>query len=195
MTDLLRALAYEPDFFDDAVHLIRRFAHEKEESNHSGEAVNVFKSLFYIYFSGTHAPPAQRIKILEKLAHSTDARDQSLLFSGLAAMLECNHFTSVYSFEFGARKRDFGYNPRTRTDIEEWYREIVSFCARLSKLPRQRERIRKMIARQFRFLVYNTRLTNEFIALADGFAADGGWPEGWAGARRAAKQHKGCCSF
>jgi hypothetical protein len=190
MIGLLRALAYEPEFFDDAVDLIRRFAHEKAESNNSGEAVNVFKSLFYIYLSGTHAPPSQRVKALEKLAHSNDARDQSLMYSGLDAMLECNHFMSSYSFEFGARKRDFGYNPRTRVGIEEWYRETVSFCSRLSKLPGQRERVRKLIAGQFRFLVSCTGLTDELIALADEFAADGGWPEGWAGARSAARSAK-----
>ena len=45
-----------------------------------------------------------------------------------------------------------------------------------------------MIASQFRVLVPRTGLTDELIALADGFASNAGWPEGWVGVRAAARQ-------
>lgn len=190
MIGILRALAYEPEYFDDAVDLIQRFARGKEESNDSSEAANVFKSLFYIYLSGTHALPSQRIEALERLAPSNDERDLCLLKSGLDAMLECHHFSSGYSFEFGARKRDFGYNPRSKAAIEEWFNEVLSFISRLSKLPTHRNYCRKLIAEQFRHLVSGTGMIDALIAISDEFAGDGGWPEGWAGARSAARSEE-----
>lgn len=190
LVGVLRALAYDPSLFDDAIDLIRKFAQPVLSSNIHSEASNVFKSLFFIWLSGTHAPAEQRIRHLRRLAESDDCRDHSLLFDALDAMLECHHFSSGYSFEFGTRKRDFGLRPTGREAVSEWYQSVIDFCYDLSQLDAHREKIRTLIAKQFRQLITGTGMVDEFISLADKFAQDGDWSEGWAGVRGAARAIK-----
>ena len=188
--DLLRSLAYEANSFDEAALLIGKFARSVRESNNMGEAINVFKSLFFLYLSGTHASATQRVDFLKNLAQNGDPSDHALVLAGLDAMLECTHFSSSYGFEFGTRKRNYGFHPKNRKEVVDWYKTALELAGDLASLPDLREPVRSMIASQFRFLAPGTILTDKLIALADRFASNGGWPQGWAGARAAARQAK-----
>lgn len=187
--DLLRSLAYDAQAFDEAVECIAKFARVVTKSNNNSEAINVFNSMFYIYLSGTHAPPQQRADFLMKLARG-DNEAHAMVLSALNAMLECSHFMSSYGFEFGTRKRDYGYHPNTRAEIDDWYKATFALAQNLAQLPAYRDEVRKMVASQLRHLAPDTGLTDELVALSDSFARDGGWPEGWAGARAAARAAK-----
>ncbi|MBO9501881.1 hypothetical protein [Brevundimonas sp. A19_0] len=186
---LLRSLAYEPALFDEATRLIAEFARSKTQSNNMSDAVNVFKSLFHIHLSGTHAAPKQRADLLRKLASSGADSDQALVLAGLDAMLECSHFSSSYGFEFGTRKRDYGFHPRTYGEQWDWYAETFLLAGDLAALPAMRTPVRSMVAAQFSYLAPRVRL-DDLIALAERFVSDGGWPEGWAGVCRALRQAK-----
>lgn len=186
---LLRSLAYEPQLFDEATALIARFARSKTESNNMGDAVNVLKSLFYIHLSGTHAPPKQRADFLRDLAADGSEADKELVMAAFDAMLECNHFSSSYGFEFGTRKRDYGYHPATYGEQWDWYAAAFALAEDLAKIPSMRNRVRSMVARQFSNLAPCVRL-DDLIALAESFVNDGGWPEGWAGVRGALRKAK-----
>lgn len=185
IVSLLRDLAYEPSSFDQAVNLLTRFAKSKTESNNSGDAVNVFKSLFHLHLSGTHAPAAQRASFLQKLARRGEESDVPLVMAGIDAMLECSRFMSSYGFDFGARRRDYGFQPKTYEEQNDWYTTVFATCVDLNGLPKFREPVRKIVSSQFRFLAAYTGLIDELVELADTFARDGGWPEGWAGVRSA----------
>lgn len=137
---LLRSLAYEPALFDQATGLIARFAQSKTKSNNMSDAVNVFKSLFHIYLSGTHAPPEQRANFLRNLAAQGSEAGEALVLEALDAMLSCSHFSSSYGFEFGTRKRDFGYQPCTYDEQWDWYAAAFSLAADLTKIPAMRTR-------------------------------------------------------
>ena len=182
---LLRSLAYDPEKFEKALTLIMRLSTGESKSNDTEAAINVFKSLFYLYLSGTHATAKQRADFLRNVAVSEVIHRESLVLTGLDAMLECNHFSSSYGFEFGTRKRDYGLHPKNSGECLDWYREAFSLAGDLAEHNFLRASVRSMVASQFRFLAPGTALTDELIALADRFAADGGWPEGWAGARAA----------
>ena len=182
---ILRALAYEPALFDDAIELIRQFAQPVLRSNNTSDASNVFKSLFYIWLSGTHAPVKQRIQYLYKIAKSDDERDHTLLYDALGSVLATNNIVSSYSFEFGTRKRDFGLHPNTHQEITDWYQQAIDFCYELTQIDAHRQTIRTLIAKRFRQLAVYTGMIDEFISLADRFAQDGDWPEGWVGVRGA----------
>lgn len=184
---LLRSLAYDPAQFDEATRLIGILAGSGEPSNRTNDAINIFKSLFYMYLSGTHAPVDQRAKVLEKLSSSASADDQTLALTGLGAMLETDHFSSGYSFEFGTRKRDYGLHPRTDADVEHWLKTSLSLCEKLAAQPSLRDRARKQFGNDMRSLAHYAGLTDEIIGLAERFNADGGWPEGWAAARGAVR--------
>ena len=129
---LLRHLAYDPELFDRSVNLICRYAlSEKPEENYNSTR-DVLKSLFYIYLSGTHAPVEARAKIIEELVDSADQDRQELGLSLIDAALESWHFTSSHAFGFGARPRDFGYQPKTRKEVIHWYETFIGICTRLA---------------------------------------------------------------
>jgi hypothetical protein len=183
VVNLLRSLAYDAASFEEAVSLIAQFARSKIESNNMGDAINVFKSLFFIVLSGTHASAKQRVQFLRKLAGSNRPEDQQLAIVGLDSMLECGHFMSSYNFEFGTRKRNFGFQPRTRAEQVDWYKSAFSLCIDLSGITAIRHDVRSLIASQFSLLLGAVD-TDDLIAVAETFANDGGWPEGWVGVCR-----------
>ena len=190
---ILRALAYDPDLFNEAVTLIGRFAQTFDSSNNLGEAANVFSSLFLIHLSGTHAPVSQRVEFIRELAASENERDQKLVIEAIEALLRCGHLTSSYSFEFGTRKRDYGFLPKTPAEIKDWFRTVFRLCSDLVKMRGYREPIRSLVAENFRELSSETGAVDDLIALAEEFEKDGGWPQGWVGVRgaiRAAKEAK-----
>lgn len=189
-TTLFRALAYEPKYFDEAVKGLLKLAGEQEPSNNSADAASIFKSLFYIHLSGTHAGPEQRIKFLRDLSESDQLNRVDLVFEALDAMLESSYFSSFYSFEFGTRKRDYGYRPKTYGEIWSWYHQVYELAYELSLRPEYRDRIRAQIASAFSFLARSAGPPDKLIELAVKFAADDGWSQGWASARRAARQAK-----
>lgn len=183
---LLRSIAYEPEHFARSARLIACLARGAEKSNNTGDAINVFKSLFNIQLSGTHAPIEQRVGLLRELAASGLPEDEQLVTLGLNALLESDHFSSSYGFEFGTRKRDYGYQPRTNEDIQHWYKKTFDFCLELQNSHKNlREKIRDLLATSIGGLARFPQLTNEIIAVANELNNDGGWPEGWVAARRA----------
>ena len=130
---LLRSLAYEATSFDQAVDLVAQFARSKTESNNLDGATNVFKSMFYLFLSGTHASAKQRCAFLRKLAGANRSEDRALVLAALDAMLECGHFhraTPLNSVRAGATTvsiRGLGQNRRTG---------IAAHCRSLWNCPR-----------------------------------------------------------
>lgn len=182
---ILRFLAYDPEDFDEAATLISALIEREPDSNSAKATEDVFKSLFHVYLSGTHASAKQRANYLRTIAASGIPSRTSLVLAGLDAMLECSYFTSTHGFEFGARKRDFGLHPKSRDEWWTWYREAFALAEDLVKYNHLRVPVRKMVASQFRLLADEVRLTDELVMLGDRFAADGGWPEGWVGVKAA----------
>lgn len=188
LVSLLRQLSYEPAQFDRAARLIARFAAGTGDSNNTSDAVNVFKSLFFIYFSGTMAGPKKRAAFIMQLAQTENEGDAKLALSALSAMLKVSHFRPSHGYEFGGLRRDYGYEPRRTEEIREWYQITLELCHALAELPHLRIEARKVLASQFGFLVRYTGLVDELVTLADSFRNNGGWPEGWAGVRNALRQ-------
>lgn len=129
---LLRHLAYDPVLFSRCIDLICRFALSEKPDENNNSTRNILESLFFIYMSGTHATAEQRAKEIEKLLFTDDRDRQELGLFLLNAALETWDFSSSYGFEFGARSRDFGFSPKTREDIENWYEIFINLCTRLA---------------------------------------------------------------
>ena len=106
----LRSLAWDAALFDRCTALLQVLAVYGEESI-AKEASEIHTSLFYICLSGTHATAEQRAQVVKILLSSDNASECTLGFSALDAMLECNHFSSDYDFQFGAHSRNYGYRP------------------------------------------------------------------------------------
>jgi phosphatidylglycerophosphatase A len=67
-----------------------------EDVNARAHSAQVFASLFYLYLSGTRATIEQRIKIVETMLRSPDAKERALAIMALKALLEAMHFRTQY---------------------------------------------------------------------------------------------------
>jgi len=181
---LLRHLAYDPELFDRSVNLICRYAlSEKPEENHNSTR-GVLKPLFYIYLSGTHAPVEARAKIIEELVDSADQDRQKLGFFLIDAALESWHFTSSHAFGFGARPRDFGYQPKTRKEIIHWYETFIGICTRLALSGHPTSiQARKVLADHLRGLWTNGGMFDALENSAKQIQEQKAWNEGWIAVR------------
>jgi len=182
---LLRSLAYDPAHFGHAVALLAKFAEEEDEKDRDDEAAAVITSLFYIVLSGTHAPVEMRLTAAANLLHSPNATVRIVGVKALAAMMQSDHFSSHYSFEFGARSRDHGYYPPTGKDVGHWFEEVLklaeTFVTSGSPVTPQ---VQKEIAGNFRGLWKNGGQLDALERISKAIAAKGFWRDGWIAARQ-----------
>jgi hypothetical protein len=190
ITRTIRSIAYEPALFDRCVALLREFALQDQDRLDS--AKNVLKSLFYLCLSGTHATGAQRATFIESLLDSDDEADRKLGITLLETMLQCTLFTSSYSFEFGARKRDYGSYPRRRQDFLDWFGGAIEAAKTVAVSGKPAApAVRRILAANFAELCSRIRMVDEMVALAETVNGHSEWPEGWIGVRSAMRRCKG----
>lgn len=181
---LLRQLAYDPELFDRSVTLMCRYAlSEKPEGNYNSTR-DVLKSLFYIYLSGTHASVEARAKIIEELVDSADQDRQELGLFLMDAALEAWHFSSSYEFGFGARPRDFGYEPNTREEVIHWYETFIGICTRLALSSQPiAKKARKVLSDNLRGLWTKGTMFEVLENSINQIQAQQAWNEGWIAVR------------
>lgn len=124
ITRLLRSTAYEARYFEQCVWLLCRFAENEKTNENNASSTDLLCTLFHIHLSGTHAPLAMRLNIIETLLLE---QRTGLALRLLNSLLKTSHFTSFQSFDFGAQVRDFGYLPQTRNDYEGWFCRVLDF--------------------------------------------------------------------
>jgi hypothetical protein len=129
---LLRSLAYDAHHFEQNASMLARAATQCPDQKEAKEASDTFASLFTIYLSGTHATIEQRIDLIERLLQSGEPKQVSLGLAALDQMLEATHFSSGYGFEFGARSRNYGYEPRSGEDVTRWFGAALALIERLT---------------------------------------------------------------
>jgi hypothetical protein len=181
---LLRSLAYDAVRFERAVALLVRFA-RLPSGHQQNEASSVVESLFHIMLSGTHAPVEMRCVVVDSLLTATDEETRKLGIEALEALLETDHFSSHYEFEFGARSRDYGYYPRSQKNAEAWFSAALALAERhaLSGSP-VASAARDTISRCFRGLWTNAGQADALERISRRIADKGFWREGWIAARQ-----------
>ena len=178
--ELLRKIAYDGKLFSRSVEVICRFVLFEIQEKKRNSVQEILKSLFYLYLSGTHASIEDRVMTIENLVYSKDENNQEIGLILLEAALEATHFSSDHSFRFGTRSRDFGYRPKTRSDIENWYEAFIRICAYLaiSDQPTA-EPARKLLAEKFSGLWSNANAFEALEASATQIHEKKAWNEGW----------------
>jgi hypothetical protein len=186
---VLRSLAYDPALFERSATLLKRFV-LSEVPGPDDAATDSLKSLFGLYLSGTHATAAQRAAFVQTLLESSVASEQEFGLELLGEMLKASHFTSSHSFEFGARKRDYGFHPEHGDQVRDWFKRVIE-TGRVAEASGKisSARVRHVMANHVAQLL-QTEMFDEVIALANAFAKQGGWPEGWIGVRTALREGK-----
>lgn len=182
---LLRSLAYEPPLFERCAMIFARLSLVDGER----EVPEAFTSLFQIVLSGTHATIEQRLAVIEKLAMLQDSQAQTLACAALKSVLQTSHFSSTYSFEFGARPRDYGFYPRTRDDTDHWFRSALTFIRSMiiSGGPVSTE-VKRLIGQKFGAL-WVAGFHEELEGLCVEIGRKGFWADAWVGVRRTIGQH------
>ena len=189
---IARSLAYEPVLFNLAVEVLVRFAAVEPQGYNRDSTFELLKSLFFSHLSGTEALSAQRAKIVHDLIFSNDQRKEQLGFSLLAAALKTSYFSSSYGFDFGARKRGYGWWPRTYEDIRSWYVPFIEMATQIGKSNSENgQQARLILGESLRGLWVGARLSNEMsFAGTELSTVMDGWPEGWLGTRKALQHDK-----
>lgn len=181
---LLRSLAFDPELFDRASTLLARFG-VAEPPNHNHNATGrLFKELFWIHLSGTHAPLHQRLRMADGFLGASDQSYRECGLAALDAMLETGHFSSSHQFDFGARPRDFGWYPRTNAETSNWFRQVILFLQeKLGSPCPYSDRLRSILASNLRGLWTCANIFDELESIVATTAAQGFWNEGWVSVR------------
>jgi hypothetical protein len=172
---LVKALAFEPGMFDDAALALVKFACAEPVGNNNHPGRDSFKELFHLYISGTQALIGQRITLARRLAKSSDSGEQRCGMLALEGLLKAEYFTSTHSFDFGARPRDYGWQPRTHEDIQNWFVKAIDLAVELKNIPDARTNF----ARHIRSLWRLSGCHDELDAAATAFSNGGVWIGGW----------------
>lgn len=181
---LLRSLAYEPGLFDDAAKALLTFAIAEPENHKLDSVRDTLKSLFFIYLSGTLAAPGQRAAWVRKLILSAHGIEQKIGLELLRAALETHHFSSHHGFDFGALKRGYGWHPKTRKELQDWYELFIAIATEIgvSGTPLGAS-ARSLLGGSFRGLWSNARMHEQLTDAAHKLSLIDGWPAGWIGIR------------
>jgi hypothetical protein len=181
---LVRLLAYDAEQFDDALAVLRAFAERQRATDRNNASHEAIYSLFTCHLSGTHASPEHRANTVLSLLKSPMALDRDLGLEALRHAFETDHFSSQFSFEFGSRKRDYGWAPQTYSDVKRWYGRFLDIA---TEIVRQKndvsDAVKQVLGRAFRGLWRDAGMLDELEAVSRELAADGGWPDGWVGVR------------
>jgi hypothetical protein len=186
----VRSLAYDSAMFERCAALLQRFV-LNEAQGARDSAGDSLKSLFWMRLSGTHASASQRATFVKTLLGSGMAGEQELGLALLGEMLRAFSFSSHYSFEFGAWKRDYGLYPANGDPVRDWFAHAIDIArAAEASGGALSERIRRVMANHVAQLV-RVGLISEVVALATAFDRNSGWPEGWIGIRVALRRGNG----
>jgi len=187
-TRLLRSLAYDKKLFNKSTELLCRFAlSEKPEENYNSIR-EVMKSLFYIKLSGTHATAEQRLSRIQQLIESNVENEVNLGISLLDAALRSWHFRSHFSFEFGARLRDYGFIPKNNNDMQQWYKLFIEYTVNIAVSEHPAScKVKKLLAQQFRGLWIKAGMYHELEIAVKMIVTKGAWNEGWLAVRETKK--------
>jgi len=181
---VLRLLAWDAHLFDRCVGLIAKIASTGNLANDSDESRRVFVSLFPLWLSGTHATIEQRLKVVRSLLNS-DHTDQTLGVAALDATLRATYFSGAGDLEFGARSRDYGYQPRSVADVKRWFGQALllaeeTACSNSPAAPQ----VREIVAHRFRDLWSHAGIFDDLERVCRTISKTGFWPEGWLAVRQ-----------
>ncbi|CAN7718869.1 hypothetical protein [Mesorhizobium caraganae] len=182
---LVRAVAYEAEFFEEAVELLVAFSVVEPQGYNRDPATDALVSLFYILYSGTQAPLEKRLKVARALLHSGEAKKRELGFKILSAGLKTSQFMFHYSPEFGSRHRDYGWSPTSKGESTAWFTGWFDLVLDALHLGEEEVfRVRLVLGDAFRGLWGIVPLQDRLMELVDQLTTTESWSEGWLAIKR-----------
>lgn len=169
---LIKALGYEAHMFKSSALLLARFVAAEPDGYNNNSARSAFCEFFHLHLSGTQATPEQRRQVIKELALSNDDGLKRSASVALDAHLNAYHFSSNSRFEFGARSRDWGWRPKSKQDVLDWYEGAISLALGFDDA-------REILARHVRELWGYTPCQDALDKAATILSSDRPWIEGW----------------
>lgn len=169
--DLLFKLAYDSVLFKRAVSLL---------IHPCFNGLDKVTHLFTLVLSGTEATPEQRSSLIKDWLHSKDERLQKLGFSCLSQAFRFGGFSSSMNFDFGARKRTYGWEPKINHDYCVWYRPLLTLMDELYHEDKYKDEIRGLFLNSFSELWQLKELQGDLSNSFKIFAQDGLWLEAFS---------------
>jgi hypothetical protein len=138
--NLLLKLAYDAQFFEQVSHIILKFAENEGILDNNAIATKALKNLYLMVLSGTNASPHQRQIFLSKLMNSNNEQQLEIAYKLFESAFKTSGWMSFQSFEFGARKRNYGWQPETRNEIKDWYMGFINLLIPFLKSDKESQR-------------------------------------------------------
>ncbi len=188
--NLLCNLAYEAELFYRSAKLLCGCALSEGKVGQIGSASVMLKSLFQVQMSGTYASIESRAKVIEELVNSEDEDKQELGLLLLSVALETRDFAPYFRSDFGARSRDFGYEPQTQEELSRWFAVFIRICVRLALSGRPiEERARKLLASNFYGLWTRARIFDDLEESVREIHKRRAWNDGWIAVCNTIRKH------
>lgn len=183
---LLRKIAYDAEYFERSTQLLLRFALTENKDENNNSIVRELTSLFSLYLSGTNAKPNQRQLFLKSILQIDDSRKLQIASELFRSALKTSQWTSIGSFDFGARKRDFGWKPKTLEAMKEWYEGFIQQLIPLleSDNTELKEMSKELIATNFYGLWSSGHCEDILEEIVIKYGVGKGWSELWLAIKR-----------
>ncbi|WP_223191913.1 hypothetical protein [Pseudoalteromonas piscicida] len=178
---LLRKIAYDDQHFDRAAELILRFAETEKAGENNNSIVSQLSSLFSLYLSGTQATPTRRHSFVKRMLDSGDTKQLEIAQNILRSAFEASHWTSFGGFDFGARSRDYGWEPKTNKEKLDWYVGFAELLVPLldSKKESRVNWAKELLANYFNGLWTYAGCFDFLEGIVRKYAVGGQWPDMW----------------
>lgn len=182
--NLLQSLAYEPSAFERCVRLLIHVADHEDENNKHDSVRDKITRFFQAYLSGSHASLSQRIAIMNECLSSDVVGRRSLGFRMLSTALDGPPWSGIGINEFGARPRDFGFEP-SYDELVEWRGTFIDVAVRLGNSgdPALEGQARLILANEFRGMWFQEAMRDILVDAARKLHAYQPWGDGWKAVR------------
>jgi len=178
---LLSQLAYDDVTFDRTCGLLLKFAENENLTSNNSAAINRLENLFSLYLSGTHATPARRQTFLGCLVTSENPTHLQIAYKLFQSAFRASSWTSYGNFDFGARKRDYGWEPKTRRETLNWYEGFIKLLLPLLESGNELDInfAKEVLADNFRGLWTYAGCFDILEDIVGKYARNGNWPQMW----------------
>lgn len=123
---LLVKIAYEEKYFIRSAEILLRFAEKEESDQMHNSTISELSSLFTLYLSGTLASPEVRRSFVSKLLNSGAKKHFEISKKIFQSAFQASGWTALGGFDFGARKRSYGWVPKTQLDESDWFNGFLN---------------------------------------------------------------------
>lgn len=188
---LLRKIAYDDQYFDRSAELILRFAETEAVGENNNSIVRQLASLFSLHLSGTQAEPGRRQSFVKTMLMSGNPRLFEIAQDIFQSAFETSHWTSFGGFDFGARSRDFGWEPKTYQDKLDWYHgfiELLVLCLD-SDIESRSQLAKEVLAKHFVSLWSYAGCFDILEEIVRKHGIGGKWPDIWLAIKRGIHYH------